>query len=75
MTLEWGQSSCGRQWTAESTIPGLFWRVTETAKGATVNSTDAELLKLADVCGAGETWRDVDSAMEYCQMCDDSLEE
>ena len=75
MTLEWGQSSCGRQWTAESSIPGLFWRVNEVSKGAVMNHTDADLLKMADVVGAGETWRDVDAAMEYCQMCDDALED
>jgi len=73
--LEWGTSKCGRKMTAESSIVGLFWRVTETARGATISGTDAELIQLAEVVGEDETWRDVDAAMEFCQMCDDSLEE
>ena len=75
MTLEWGTSKCGRKMTAESSIPGLFWRVAETARGATISGSDSELFKLADVVGEDETWRDVDAAMEFCQMCDDALEE
>jgi hypothetical protein len=60
---------------AESSIVGLFWRVAETARGATISGTDAELIQLAEVVGEDEVWRDADAAMEFCQMCDDALEE